>query len=137
MPSVLDASAMLALAQNEPGAVVVRLALAVDVCLAHSGNLCEVYYTRMRQHGEDDAEAVLQFLIRDAGVSPYASPDLDFYREVGRLRALATSQRLALSLADCFCIATARATGGELLTCDHREFDPLLPIGLCAIAFIR
>ena len=53
------------------------------------------------------------------------------------MRAFATSQRLALSLADCFCIATARALGGDILTCDHGEFEPVAAIGLCTVAFIR
>ena len=139
MPNVLDASAMLALVQNEPGAAAVRLALAVpgDRCFAHYVNLCEVYYARARQHGEDDAEAAIRFLIDDAGVAPYESPDRDFYWEVGRLRAFATSERLALPLAVCFCIATARALGCELLSCDHGEFDPMVAMGLCAVTFIR
>ena len=139
MSNVLDASAMLALVQDEPGAAAVRLSLAVpgDRCFAHNVNLCEVYYARTRQHGEADAEVVLRFLINEAGVAPYESPDLDFYWEVGRLRAFATSERLALSLADCFCIATARALGCELLSCDHRELDPIASMGLCLVTFIR
>ena len=80
---------------------------------------------------------MLRFLINEAGVAPYESPDLDFYWEVGRLRAFATSERLALSLADCFCIATARALGCELLSCDHRELDPIASMGLCLVTFIR
>jgi hypothetical protein len=26
---------------------------------------------------------------------------------------------------------------GEVITADHREFDPLVPLGLCPIRFIR
>ena len=100
-------------------------------------NLCEVYYTTCRRDGEEDAAAVIRVLVDHAGITPYESPGPEFYWEVGRLRAFATSQRLAISLADCFCIATARALGGELLTCDHQEFDPVVPLGLCTIVFIR
>ena len=55
--------------------------------------------------------------------------DPAFFCEAGRLRAFATSQRLAISLADCFCIATARALGADVLTCDHREFDAVIELG--------
>jgi PIN domain nuclease of toxin-antitoxin system len=46
----LDASAMLALARNEPGADVVMAALLdpTELCYAHSVNLCEVFYTLAR-----------------------------------------------------------------------------------------
>jgi PIN domain nuclease of toxin-antitoxin system len=139
MPSVLDASAMLALASGEPGADLVFAALSApaNLCFAHHVNLCEVYYATTRRSGEDDAGAVIRLLVDTLGVIPYESPDAEFYWEVGRLRALATSERLALSLADCFCIATARALGCELLTCDHAELDPVMPMGLCTITFIR
>jgi PIN domain nuclease of toxin-antitoxin system len=139
MPSALDASAMLALVRSEPGAEVVDAALALpgNRCYAHYVNLCEVYYARARQDGEDVATEAIRYLIDDVMVVPFESPNPEFYWEVGRLRAFATSERLALSLADCFCLATARSLGCELLTSDHQEFDPLVPLGLCAITFIR
>jgi PIN domain nuclease of toxin-antitoxin system len=139
MASVLDASAMLALVRNEPGADLVYAALSAPdgMCFAHFVNLCEVFYTTTRRAGEDSAYAVVRHLIDAFGVIPFESPDEEFYWEVGRLRAFATSERLALSLADCFCIATARSLGCELLTCDHGEFDPMLARGFCAITFIR
>src|SRR5438445_10060708 len=139
MPSVLDASAMVALARGEPGADLVHAALSAPggLCLAHWVNLCEVFYSTTRRTDEDDAEGVIRLLIDTLGVIPYESPDADFYWEAGRLRAFATSQRLALSLADCFCIATARALGGEILTCDHGELDPVAALGLCTVTFIR
>jgi PIN domain nuclease of toxin-antitoxin system len=139
MPSVLDASAMLALARSEPGADLVLAALSTseNPCLAHYVNLCEVFYTTARREGEDEAGELIQLLTGTLGVVPYQNPEAEFYWEVGRLRALATSERLALSLADCFCIATARALSGELLTCDHAEFDPVVGLGLCTVTFIR
>jgi PIN domain nuclease of toxin-antitoxin system len=130
---------MVALVRQEPGVEVVLAALRVpgDRCYAHYVNLCEVYYARARQEGEEVAAEAVRYLIDDAGVVPFESPDPEFYWEVGRLRAFATSERLALSLGDCFCLATARSLGCELLTSDHQEFDPLVPLGLCAITFIR
>jgi predicted nucleic acid-binding protein len=139
MPSVLDTSAMVALSRSEPGADLVFAALSApdDRCFAHWVNLCELFYSTARRTDEADAEGVVRLLIDTLGVMPYESVDADFYWEVGRLRAFATSQRLALSLADCFCIATARALGGEILTCDHGEFEPVAAMGLCTITFVR
>ena len=130
---------MLALVRSEPGADLVFAALSApgNLCFAHYVNLCEVFYTTTRRAGEEDAEAVVRLLIDTLGVVPYESPDEGFYWEVSRLRALATSERLALSLADCFCIATARALGGELLTCDHGELDPVAAMGFCTVTFLR
>ncbi len=34
---------------------------------------------------------------------------------------------------DCFCIALARALGGEVVSSDDHEFGPLMPLGLCPI----
>jgi PIN domain nuclease of toxin-antitoxin system len=138
-PRVLDASSMLALTKNEPGAdqVIDALTTPRERCHAHPVNLCEVYYATAREDGEEDAEAMLHFLLETAGVLPYVDNDMAFLCEAGRLRAFATSQRLAISLADCFCIATARALGADVLTCDHREFDPIIPLGLCPVTFIR
>jgi PIN domain nuclease of toxin-antitoxin system len=139
VPFVLDASAMVALAREEPGIERVLDALTEpgEHCFAHYVNLCEVYYTTLRRHAEADAAAVIRVLIDEAGVVPYESPDAAFYWEVGRLRAQVTTARLSASLADCFCIATARALDCELLTCDHREFDRIIPPGLCTVNFIR
>lgn len=133
MPFVLDASATVALAREEPGIerVIEALTEPGEHCFAHFVNLCEVYYPTRRRHAEADAAAVTRVLIDEAGVVSYESPDAAFYWEVGRLRARVTATRLSASLADCFCIATARALDCELLTCDHGEFDRIIPLGLC------
>jgi predicted nucleic acid-binding protein len=130
---------MTALILDEPGAEIVLAALTrqVNACLAHEVNLCEVYYTRTRQSDEVTAQAELDFLLGDAGVLPFASPDREFIWEVGRLRARITGGRLAASLADCFGVATARALGCELLTADHTEFEPIAALGFCQVTFIR
>jgi PIN domain nuclease of toxin-antitoxin system len=139
VPSALDASALLALVRAEPGQEVVAAALADpdEPCFAHYMNLCELFYVTLRERGEDEAQEILTALIDESGVISYGNNDPDLFWEAGRLRALATSQRLALSLGDCFCIATARALGAELLTCDRHEFEPVQSMELCTIRFIR
>jgi len=43
----------------------------------------------------------------------------------------------AVALPDAFCLALARRLGGTLVTTDHAEFDPLVPLAYCPIRFIR
>jgi PIN domain nuclease of toxin-antitoxin system len=135
---VLDACAMIAFLRGEPGAAVVGAALAdgASTCFSHWVNLCELYYVFTRDEDEARAEAALQALL-DAGVAPRLDLGRPFCCEVARLRARVRAERLRISLADCFCMALARRLGGEILTSDHAEFDPLLPLGLCAVRFIR
>lgn len=139
MPSALDSAAIIALILDEPGAETVLAALTRpnDTCLAHEVNLTEVFYTRSRHVDEQSARAELEYLIEDVGLTPFASPHREFLWEVGRLRARITSERLAASLADCFCMATARHLGCELLTADRIEFGPVAALGLCQMTFIR
>jgi predicted nucleic acid-binding protein len=139
MPAVLDASAMLALAQGEPGSEVVAAALERpgNTCYAHPANLCEVYYVTARRSGSDGARLALAELLTTAGVVPFADPDLEFVWEVAELRARITAERLAPSMADCCCIAAARAIGCELLTADRSDFQPVAALGLCQVTFIR
>lgn len=56
-----------------------------------------------------------------------------FWQDAGRLKA----QLMRVSLADCYCLALARRTGGDVPTADHHEFDALVPRGICPIRFIR
>jgi predicted nucleic acid-binding protein len=55
-----------------------------------------------------------------------------FWQLVGQLKVNPGK----ISLADCFVLALAIDTGGTLVTADH-EFDPIVPLGLCPILFIR
>lgn len=55
-----------------------------------------------------------------------------FWKRAGRLKA-----RGGISIPDCFCIVLAQQVGGEVVTSDHHEFDPLVPLGIVPILFIR
>jgi PIN domain nuclease of toxin-antitoxin system len=133
MNIVLDASALLAFLHNEPGADVVEgLLLDPDtICHAHAVNLCEVFYKVYRAGGEADARSAITRLV-DAGVHPREEMDTAFWHEVGRLKAARN-----LPLADCFCIVLAQRQKAEAVTADHPDFDPIVPLGLCVVRFIR
>jgi PIN domain nuclease of toxin-antitoxin system len=130
---VLDASAMLAYLHGEAGAVVVENAL-IDTggqCLAHSVNLCEVYYIVYRDDGAATAEAAISDF-RALGVVERADFDQAFWKEAGGLKATG-----GISLPDCFAITLTNRVGGSLLTSDHGEMDKIAAGGTCNITFIR
>ena len=119
---ILDASAIIAYLRGEPGADAVS-AILIDpshVCLARALNLCEVYYDFYRSNGETAARDAVRDVLA-LGVQLRSDLSIDFWQMAGALKA--TVRRI--SLADCFAVALAQATGGSVLTSDHHEFDPL------------
>jgi predicted nucleic acid-binding protein len=130
---VLDASAMIAYLMGEHGGIVVDSLLNDPnaVCYAHAINLCEVFYDGLRKGSESVARQALADL-RTAGVIERRDLSQSFWQSVGRLKAQGR-----ISLADCFGIALAQTLGGEFVTSDHHEFDPLVSLGIVPIHFIR
>lgn len=122
----LDASAIFAYLNGEAGASVVAtlLADANNRCCAHVMNLCEVHYGTLRATNQKIASAALATLYAD-GVVKRRDVSQHFWQRVGRLKA-----RGRISLPDCFCIVLAQEVAGEVVTSDHHEFDPLVPLGI-------
>ena len=116
--NVLDASAVLALLHEEPGAD--RVEAALDGAAMSSVNLSEVLQ-KAEQHGVDTEG--LEFDIQALGVSLH-----DF--GVGSARDAADlwpiTRRRGLSLGDRACLALARELGAVALTTDTRwaNLDP-------------
>ena len=131
---ILDACAMLAFLDGEPGADIVELALLDpdNQCLAHAINLCEVFYGFYRVGGQIEAQRVINDL---TAVGVVERPDLDstFWQDAGTIKA----DHRHVSLADCCAIALTKRVGGTLLTSDHHELDTLVALGVCPITFIR
>jgi predicted nucleic acid-binding protein len=131
--NVLDTSAMLAYVNGEVGGDVVDALLRDPnaVCYAHAVNLCEAYYLALRASDECTARQLIADLYAD-GVIPRRDMSREFWFSVGRLKS-----RGSISLADCFGVALAQHHSGQVVTADHKEFDPLVPLGICPILFIR
>ncbi len=131
---VMDANTLLASLRGEPGAEVTEGLLADPTinCIAHSVNLCEVYYDSRRGKDEAAAEKALAVLFA-LGLTERSDIDPAFWKLIGQLKV----QPGRISLADCFALALAIRTGGTLVTSDLHEFDKVAPLGLCPILFIR
>ena len=130
---VMDANSLLASTRGEPGGHVAEGLLAdpnAD-CIAHSVNLCEVFYDGLRRSDLPTAQQVIADLFA-LGLTERPDMDPEFWQLVGKLKVSPGK----ISLADCFVLALAIRTGGTLVTADH-EFDAIVPLGLCTILFFR
>jgi PIN domain nuclease of toxin-antitoxin system len=129
----LDAGAKIAFLDYETGADVVEDLLTEpgSACYAHIFNLVEVYYIYFRRGGASLAEIAIQSL-QGAGVIVQDLHDTAFWKEVGVLKG-----SYAFALPDAFCLALARRLGATVVTTDHTEFDPLVPLSIAPIKFIR
>ena len=130
---VMDANAMIAVLNNEPGADVVEKLLTPKgtIAYAHAVNICEVFYGVLRATDEATAQKALTDIV-SLGIQTRADMDDPFWQDIGRIKA-----NHRLSLADGFAVALARRVGCELVTSDHHELEALAQAGICMINFFR
>lgn len=131
---VLDACALIAILEDEPGAAVVEELLQepANRCLIHAISACEVYYDLCRRGNTEDADT-LEALFAEYGLELLETLPSNLWRIAGKLKA----EWRRVSLADCFVLALAIREEGILVTSDHHELDPIAKAGVCPIRFIR
>ncbi len=147
MISVLDSSAMIAWLEGETeGAHVEAIFGAFDEgeteVVAHSTNLCEVFYHVQLDTDEATAHAAIAVL-RARGLTERADMDANFWQEMAR--TIATARRMTkldgssatLALGDAFGVALANRLGGVFVTKDRSEIEPLHDAGMVDAHFIR
>ena len=119
-PVVLDASALLALLNAEPGAD--RVMAALPRAVVGAVNLSEVV-AKLAEFGlpPDEVAAAVDGL--GLQVVPFDAPDA--YR-AGLLRP--TTRAAGLSLGDRACLALGASLGGTVLTTDRRWLELGLPV---------
>ena len=134
MKVILDACAVIALVKNEIGADIIEgfVLNAECDCMIHSINLCEVYYGFFRVDGEEFAKEVINRL-QLYNVSFCPNLTISFWQQVAKYKA----NIKRISLADCFALTLANREGGILVTSDRKEFEPVVPLNICQINFIR
>lgn len=131
---VLDACALIAFLQREPGAEVVSDVLRNprSRCLIHAVNACEVFYDIWRRSGEEDASA-LEEVLKTTGIELVEAVPSPLWRTAGKIKA----EWRRISLADCLALSLALSEKGTLLTSDHHELGPIAEAAVCPIQFIR
>ena len=123
---VLDASAILALLQNESGADYVRARVERTSSIISAVNFAEVGY-KMAEHGlsgDQVQEAMIEFGVE---VRPFDAEQAMILADL-----YVPTKRLGLSLADRACLALAHLMGLPALTADHawRDVDSDIEVEL-------
>lgn len=149
MTVILDSSAMIAYLAGEPEGEAVRalFGLASDESerleiYAHAINLAEVFYHVLATQTTETAEEAITIL-KEAGTVERSDIDGPFWREMSRL--ITTARQLPrasgghenLALGDAFGVALANRLGGDFVTKDRTEIEPLERAGLVSAQFIR
>ncbi|MDB9412789.1 type II toxin-antitoxin system VapC family toxin [Microcystis aeruginosa] len=134
MNIILDACAVIAFFRNETGADLVRETITDqnNNKMIHVINLGEVYYNFYRDIRESETEKLIQEL-RNINIKTRFDLRGNFWRQVSKYKAVIKR----ISLADCFALTLANQEKGILVTSDRKEFEPIVPINICQIDFIR
>jgi predicted nucleic acid-binding protein len=119
---VLDACALIAYLNDEPGAEIVDVHLLqaserAAVVFMHKLNLLEVYYGFYRSGGKEKADEMLND-INTTEIEIIEGISDDVFLEAGRLKAL-----YRISLADAIALAETHAKNAVILTSDHHELE--------------
>ena len=122
--TLLDASAVLAFLQGEPGADLVRLALESNDCWVGAGNQAEII-AKSLDRGLD--EATIQLMLTELAYSVAAVTPEDG-AQAGWLRAATRS--VGLSLGDRLCLAQAQRLKARVLTADRPWLGVAAGLGL-------
>ncbi len=109
---------------------------------AHAVNLCEVFYHVQLDTDEATAHAAIAVL-RARGLVERCDMDANFWQEMAR--TIATARRMikpdgttaSLALGDAFGVALANRLGGQFVTKDRSEIEPLHDAGMVDAHFIR
>ena len=117
---VLDASALLALLNDEPGAD--RVAEHLDAAAISAVNWCETY-GKLRQAGVGGDDLVAGFAETGIEIMPFEAQDACLAGEL-----VSVSREAGLSLADRACLALAARLGVPAVTADRTWLE--LDIGV-------
>jgi PIN domain nuclease of toxin-antitoxin system len=130
---VLDACALIAFFNDEPGAEIVQDTLSSDaISLVAAINVYEVVYDALRTTGKiASAERALDLTSRlSCTIQWQLDPKL-------MLEAAYFKKTYKVSLADSIALGLAKLQQASLVTSDHHEFDPIDAAGDAQFLWIR
>lgn len=130
---VLDACALIAFLNDEPGAdVVAALLQEVPSVELSALNLLEVAYDAVRSTGQPSSAREILDAIRSLPVRIRWGLDEELIESASRLKTT-----FRISLADSVAVALAASLNAPLATSDHHEFTPLETVGTARFLWIR
>lgn len=130
---VLDACALIAFLNDEPGAEVVT-AILQDISSVEMSavNLLEIAYDSIRRSGDPQAGRELLDVVYQLPIRIHWQIDDEVFQHAARFKA-----SCRISLADSFALALAETLNAAVVTTDHHEFDPLEAKGSARFIWIR
>ena len=130
---VLDACALIAFFNDEPGADVVAEALhVVPVVEMAAINLLEIAYDAVRRSGLPHSARDVLETVSKLPISIRRDIDDEILEMAARFKA-----RFRISLADSVALALAAVCDAPLVTCDHHEFGVIESTGITRFLWIR
>lgn len=130
---LLDACALIALLNDEPGAQRVEAILSGDAPVYMSAiNALEVAYDAVRRSRNKDAATMILSLVSDANIEILWALTPAEWLAASRWKA-----RGRLSLADAIALAVAETRNFKLVSADHHELDPIEADGLIQVEWLR
>ncbi len=130
---VLDACALIAFLNDEPGAEVVAAILKEIPSVEMSAvNLLEIAYDAIRTSGDPQAGRKLLDVIDQLPIKIHWQIDDQVFHLAARFKA-----SFRISLADAFALGLAQTLNAALVSSDHHEFDHLEANGSARFIWIR
>ena len=130
---VLDACALIAFFNDEPGADLVAEVLhVVPVVEMAAINLLEIAYDAVRRSGQSHSARDVLETVSKLPISIRRDIDDDVLEMAAGFKA-----RFRISLADSIALALAAVCDAPLVTCDHHEFDAIESSGIRRFLWIR
>lgn len=122
--TVLDASAIIAFLQGEPGEDLVRQALQLDHCVVSAANQAEIISKSMDRGADPEAIKII------LGELAYTVIDIkgEDGAQAGWMRGQTRS--IGLSLGDRLCLAVAQRLKAPVLTADRPWLQVAQPLGI-------
>lgn len=130
---LLDACALIALLNDEPGAQRVEAILSDEAPVYMSAiNALEVAYDAVRRSRNSDAATMILRLVSEANIEILWELTQAQWLVAARWKA-----RGRLSLADAIALAIAETRNLKLVSADHHELDPIEAEGLIQVEWLR
>jgi ribonuclease VapC len=123
-PILLDASAVLAFLQGEPGEDVVRQALQSAHCLISAANQAEIISKALDRGGSKDTIGLMLAELNYTVIDLLAEDGA----QAGWLRS--STRHLGLSLGDRLCLACAQRLKSQVLTADREWLKLATELGV-------
>lgn len=122
--TVLDASAILAFLQAEPGEDVVRQALQADQCVVSAANQAEVIAKALDRGADPEAIKIILAELAYTVIDIKAEDGV----QAGWMRS--HTRQIGLSLGDRLCLAVAQRLKAKILTADRPCLAMAEPLGI-------